>query len=257
MGTIVYIFRNWPTCPLKCWICRSWTTKPRAFKFLRIMDLHSEFRNRSTAWTVPYILCIQVAITTPEEGSWGYPYLDLSLQISHPPQERLAIPPFFPLPLPLHSFFFFCSCPSFLDEPREETLATQARVYVPYFFRTVVWVQLKWKCCEKRPTVCRPYLRRLGSLTVYRCRDKCSTFFSINRRPWILVRPGSRDPPLSRLSLPQLNWAAHAQNTIPRPVAAIDSSFTLILAQIFKGREVNFHSTFCILFVRTFHIKWG
>ena len=23
-------------------------------------------------------------------------------------------------------FFFFCSCPSFLDEPREETLATQA-----------------------------------------------------------------------------------------------------------------------------------
>ena len=30
-----------------------------------------------------------------------------------------------PLPLPRHSFFF-CSCPSFLDEPREETLATQA-----------------------------------------------------------------------------------------------------------------------------------
>ena len=24
------------------------------------------------------------------------------------------------------SFIFFCSCPSFLDEPREETLATQA-----------------------------------------------------------------------------------------------------------------------------------
>ena len=33
---------------------------------------------------------------------------------------------FFPLPLPRHSFFF-CSCPSFLDEPREETLATQAK----------------------------------------------------------------------------------------------------------------------------------
>ena len=32
---------------------------------------------------------------------------------------------FFPLPLPRHSFFF-CSCPSFLDEPREETLAMQA-----------------------------------------------------------------------------------------------------------------------------------
>ena len=32
---------------------------------------------------------------------------------------------FIPLPLPRHSFFF-CSCPSFLDQPREETLATQA-----------------------------------------------------------------------------------------------------------------------------------
>ena len=32
---------------------------------------------------------------------------------------------FFPLPLPRH--IFFCSCPSFLNEPREETLATQAK----------------------------------------------------------------------------------------------------------------------------------
>ena len=32
---------------------------------------------------------------------------------------------FVPLPLPRHSFFF-CSRLSFLDEPREETLATQA-----------------------------------------------------------------------------------------------------------------------------------
>ena len=31
-----------------------------------------------------------------------------------------------PLPLPRHYYFFFCSCPSFLDELREETLATQA-----------------------------------------------------------------------------------------------------------------------------------
>ena len=28
-------------------------------------------------------------------------------------------------------FFFFCPCPSFLDEPREETLATQAN-FLPY-----------------------------------------------------------------------------------------------------------------------------
>ena len=30
-------------------------------------------------------------------------------------------------PPPPSFIFFFCSCPSFLDEPREETLATQAR----------------------------------------------------------------------------------------------------------------------------------
>ena len=36
------------------------------------------------------------------------------------------------VPLPRHSSFFFCSCPSFLDEPREETLATQATMVVKY-----------------------------------------------------------------------------------------------------------------------------
>ena len=36
---------------------------------------------------------------------------------------------FFPLPLPCHSFFFLLlPQPQFLDEPREETLATQATV---------------------------------------------------------------------------------------------------------------------------------
>ena len=34
-------------------------------------------------------------------------------------KKRLKAPP-------SPSFMFFCSCPSFLDEPREETLATQA-----------------------------------------------------------------------------------------------------------------------------------
>ena len=39
---------------------------------------------------------------------------------------------FIALPLPRHSlFFFFGSCPSFLDEPREERLATQARGSTP------------------------------------------------------------------------------------------------------------------------------
>ena len=133
------------------------------------MDLHSEFRNRSTAWTVPYIHCLQVAITTPEEGSWGYS-LFRSLLTDKPPSPG--------------------------------KVSHTIRVYVPYSFRTVVWVQLKKKCCEKRPTVCRPYPRRLGSLTVYRCRDKCSTLFSINRRPWILVRPSPPRPPAQQTAAP-------------------------------------------------------
>ena len=36
----------------------------------------------------------------------------------------------FPSPSPV-IHFVFCSCPSFVDEPREETLATQATFYVP------------------------------------------------------------------------------------------------------------------------------
>ena len=39
--------------------------------------------------------------------------------------------PSFPSPSPV-ILFFFCSCPSFLDEPREETLATQATMVVKY-----------------------------------------------------------------------------------------------------------------------------
>ena len=36
-------------------------------------------------------------------------------------------------PPPPPSFIFFCSCSSFLDEPREETLATQATTETTYF----------------------------------------------------------------------------------------------------------------------------
>ena len=44
-------------------------------------------------------------------------------------------------------------------------------IYIPYSFRTVMWVLLRptrtgqLKCCETGPTVFRPYPRRLESLT--------------------------------------------------------------------------------------------
>ena len=47
------------------------------------------------------------------------------------PRGGSAKKSFIALPLPRHSFFLFCSRPSFLDEPREETLATQARGSTP------------------------------------------------------------------------------------------------------------------------------
>ena len=40
--------------------------------------------------------CLQLAITTPEGGSRGYPYIliqDVSSQIIHPSKKRLATPP--------------------------------------------------------------------------------------------------------------------------------------------------------------------
>ena len=52
-------------------------------------------------------------------------------------------------------------------------------VYVPYSFRTVVWVLLRprrtdqWNCCETGPTVFRPYPRRLVLcyVTAFRRRE--------------------------------------------------------------------------------------
>jgi len=91
-----------------------------------------------------------------------------------------------------------------------------AGVYVPYSFRTVVWVLLRptrtnqWKCCETGPTVFRPYLRIIESLTVYRCHCKGSTFSSVILRPWVLVRPGFEPTTSRSADRRSLNWANQA-----------------------------------------------
>ena len=85
-------------------------------------------------------------------------------------------------------------------------------VYVPYSFRTVVWVLLRptrtdqWKCCETGPTVFRPYPRRLESLTICRCHCKGSTFSSVILKTlsFGLARVWTRDLTLSRPALSQL-----------------------------------------------------
>ena len=39
-------------------------------------------------------------------------------------------------------------------------------------------------CCDTGPTAHRPYLRRLESLTIYRCHYKGSTFSSVDPECW-------------------------------------------------------------------------
>ena len=97
-----------------------------------------------------YVHCLQVAITTPKGGSWGYLY-KRCLQITHLALERLATPPGSTSPA------FFELWGGFFYVPQEPD---------------------KWKCCETGPTVFRPYPRRLESLTVCRCYYKGSPFFS-------------------------------------------------------------------------------
>ena len=85
---------------------------------------------------------------TTERGS----NLSVSLQITQPAQERLAIPP------GSTSLTLFEQWCGFFYVPQEPD---------------------KCKCCETGPTVYRPYPRRLESLTVCRCYYKGSTFSSV------------------------------------------------------------------------------
>ena len=112
-------------------------------------------------------------------------------------------------------------------------------VYVPYYFRTVVWVLLRptrtnqWKCCKTGPTVFRPYLRILESLTVYRCHCKDGTFSSVILRPWVLVRPGFEPKTSRSADRRSPNWANQAAVTREQSCSqtgllgvTLDSGFT-------------------------------
>ena len=72
---------------------------------------------------------------------------------------------FFPLPLPRHSFFFFCSSPSFPDEPREETLATQATKIVKSDSNRLLWkTSLKFSKKIPKLTVISPQAQWMAKI---------------------------------------------------------------------------------------------
>ena len=112
----------------RCWTCVNWKMSQKCK-------------------SVPRLLCMIAAITTPQGGSKV-----LSLQITHPAQERLTTPSWSTSPTLSEQWCGFFYAP---QEPD------------------------KWKCCETGPTVFRPYPRRLESLTICTCHYKGSTFFSV------------------------------------------------------------------------------
>ena len=94
----------------------------------------------------------------------------MSLQITHPAQERLTTPPGSTSPTIFEKWCWFFYVP---QEPDKQ------------------------KCCETGPTVFRPCPKRLESLTVCRCHCKGSTFSSVILKTWVLVRPAF-EPATSR-----------------------------------------------------------
>ena len=104
---------------------------------------------------------------------------DLSLQVTHPAQERLATPPGSMSPTLFKQWWRFFHVPQELDEK-------------------VLW---------DRTYSFRPYPRRLEGITIFRCHYKGSTFFSVIWRPWVLVQPGFEFVTNHSADQRSLNWA--------------------------------------------------
>ena len=102
--------------------------------------------------------------------------------------------------LPLHTYYVYRQPLQHLKEdyevisilrslladnpPTPERLATPPGSTSPTLFETVVWVLLSYnnqmgESAVRRPMVFRPYPRRLESLTLCRCHNKGSIFFSV------------------------------------------------------------------------------
>ena len=115
-----------------------WQLKTEMKHTLNENSIHAVQCNQEIKLLIVFVLFIHTPFigshnTTPEEGSWGYPYV----KISSSPYRLLT-----------HHV-----CPGKAGHTNV--------VYVPYSFRTVVWVLSfyvpqepdEWKYCKMQPTV--------------------------------------------------------------------------------------------------------
>ena len=139
----------------------------------------------NTTWS-HNINCLQVAIMFPK-GSWDYPYIKISFQITHPaqkgyPHHRNLCPLLF-MNSGVGSFqLSFTSHKNQISESAVRWDGLQCMVF--------------W-----------PYPRRLESITDCRCHYKGSTFFSVLSLKTLIVDQGVWicHMPRSRLMLSQLS----------------------------------------------------
>ena len=119
------------SCDSPCWLQRCWQMIQRTDQVLLWVG---QLQNRyfllwllvRAPWRKPmiemyiYSHCLHVAITTPEGGSWSDP----RIKISHPAQERLAMPPGCTFPILFEQwggFFYVLQEPEWDEWKRCET----------------------------------------------------------------------------------------------------------------------------------------